>query len=128
MPSNASIQLDSRPKSPALKHDMKRPSSATVRPTRQTTLDPIFVADVRRVTGVGRPSSAGTRRILNHSAPSSNSQNLDARSQILMMPIARAADLHIQFRETVVKEDILILDTSDDGPSFENDAGAILFD
>jgi len=97
------FHVGSRPQS-ALSHH-KRPNSATV---RSPNVDPIFV-DTRRVAGMRRPASAGARRI--SSAASTRQEHTEVRKkrQVLMMPIARAAELHAQGRQP---HDILFLDAS----------------
>jgi hypothetical protein len=118
------LQLDYRPKSPTATSGLVRPQSATVRSKRSpgsSSLDPIF-CDAARVTSTGRPASAGARRPGNafmrrpasagaHRAGTTPVSNSAPKTHVLMMPLARAAELKV--RETAVKEEIIIPDITD---------------
>jgi hypothetical protein len=120
------LQLDFRPKSPTDTSGLARPQSATVRSKRSpgsSSLDPIFWDSARVTTSTGRPASAGARRPGNalmrrpasagaYRAGSTPVSNAAIKTHVLMMPLARAAELKV--RETAVKEDIIIPEITDE--------------
>ena len=107
------LQLDNRTKSPTAKGGLARPRSATVRSYRSSSVDPIFW-DAPRFTSSGRPASAGARRPGSAwirrptSAGSRAATPNSAPKTHVLMPLARAAELHQQVRETPVIEEIII--------------------
>lgn len=112
-----SARRESRPQSPASIRRTERPQSAAADTRRRPpSIDPIFASKRRLTTSSGRPASAGARR----PPPSSVAAAAEGR-RLVMMPIARAAELHSQLREPI-KEDFTVLE---DQSGEHAEAGAI---
>lgn len=99
----------SRPQSPAILHRRERPQSAAADTRRRPSIDPIFADKRRLATTSGRPASAGARRPVSSLGTNSLAHKAEGR-KLVMMPIARAAELHSQIRSEPPKETFIVLE------------------
>jgi hypothetical protein len=114
-----------RPQSPAFLPRRERPQSAAPDARRRPLIiDPIFADKRRLATTSGRPASAGARRAAPISGTNAGAHKTEGR-RLVMMPIARAAELHSQSRSDPIRETFIVLE--EEIRADDSEAGAAEF-
>lgn len=117
----------SRPQSPAFLPRRERPQSAAPDARRRPLIiDPIFADKRRLASASGRPASAGTRRAAQISGTNAGAHKAEGR-RLIMMPIARAVELHSQSRSDPIRETFIVLEDEIREPAGHSEAGAAEF-